>query len=339
MKLHRTGWLRVLSGALMLWLAAGTAQAGLEQEPEIRAFIAEMQAKHGFSEAELNALFSQAEMLPSVIEAMDRPAEARPWFQYRPIFLTEARIAAGVEFWRQYSDVLARAAQTYGVAEEVILAILGVETRYGVHTGRFRVLDSLVTLAFYYPKRAAFFRSELEQFLLLTREEKIDPLQTRGSYAGAMGMPQFISSSYRHYAVDFDGDGRRDLLNSPADAIGSVANYFSKHGWENGKPVVAVVRVTGDRYKNLLNQGMKPTIQTDELANYDIEPVDSLTAKATVALVEVQQQNALEYWLGYNNFYVITRYNRSPLYAMAVHQLSRELRARNEGRSVGAVSP
>lgn len=339
MKLRKTGWLKGLSAALMLSMAVGQAQAGLEQEPEVQAFITEMQAKHGFSVEELNALFAQAEMLPSVIEAMDRPAEAKPWFQYRQIFLTETRIAAGQAFWQQYSADVARAAKTYGVAEEVILAILGVETRYGAHTGRFRVLDSLVTLAFYYPKRAAFFRSELEHFLLLTREEKVDPLQTRGSYAGAMGMPQFISSSYRNYAVDFDGDGRRDLLNSPVDAIGSVANYFSKHGWENGRPVVAVVRVTGERYKNLLNLGLKPTIQTEQLAGYDIEPVDSLTAKASVALVEVQQQDTMEYWLGYNNFYVITRYNRSPLYAMAVYQLSRELRARNDGHSMAVVAP
>lgn len=329
MKKYASRLLGMALAGLSMMSAGTVAHAGLEQEPPVQVFIAEMQEKHKFSAEELNALFAQAEMLPAVIEAMDRPAEAKPWFQYRPIFMTEQRINVGLQFWNQYADVIARASKTYGVSEEIILAIIGVETRYGAHTGKYRVIDSLATLAFYYPKRAAFFRKELEQFLLLTREEKLDPLQIKGSYAGAMGMPQFISSSYRHYSVDFDGDGRRDLLNSPADAIGSVANYFSKHGWQDSKPVVAAVRVSGERYRDLLNQGLKPTIQTDDLAGYGVEAVDALTAKSQVALIEFQQEQAMEYWLGYNNFYVITRYNRSPLYAMAVYQLSRELRARN----------
>lgn len=324
----RNGVLGLCAGLSMI--TAGAAHAGLEQEPEIQAFIAEMQAKHDLKGMDLNALFAQAEMLPAVIEAMERPAEGKPWYVYRPIFLTEQRVQLGVQFWQQHADTFAKASKKYGVAEEIILAIIGVETRYGARTGNFRVLDSLATLAFYYPKRAPFFRSQLEDFILLVQEEGLDPLQMRGSYAGAVGMPQFIPSSYRHYAVDFDGDGKRDLMNSPADAIGSVANYFRQHGWVAGDPVVAAARVSGEYYPDLLALGLKPAIPAGVMAQYGIETVAALPGQGHAALLEFQQEQGMEYWLGYNNFYVITRYNRSPLYAMAVYQLSLELRGLKE---------
>ena len=213
--------------------------------------------------------------------------------------------------------------------EEIIVAILGVETRYGASAGKHRVIDALTTLAFDYPPRAAFFRSELAAYLLMTREEHMDPLGLKGSYAGAMGKPQFIASSYRHYAVDFDGDGVRDLLNSTADAIGSVANYFNRHNWQPGQPVVSPARVQGEAYRKILEKGPKPHSEAPALADYGIT-VENPAPGLPGALIELETQNGREYWFGYQNFYVITRYNRSPLYAMAVHQLSQAIREQRQ---------
>jgi membrane-bound lytic murein transglycosylase B len=286
-----------------------------------------MAARHQFNKAELNRVFSQARRRDDILELMSKPAEKElAWFEYRKIFLTQSRINGGVAFWRQNADILTKAEQKFGVDAQIIVAIIGVETRYGGNTGRHRVLDALSTLAFDYPPRSKFFRGELEQFLLLAREENIDLLTTQGSYAGAMGYGQFIPSSYRHYAVDFSGDGKRDLWDSPMDIIGSVANYFHKHGWQAGAPVTTRATITGDKFTALLEKGYKPNTLLPAMRTAGITPAMSLPDDTLASLFKLEQKDGPEYWLGLNNFYVITRYNRSPLYAMAAYQLSEEIR-------------
>jgi len=289
-------------------------------------------AKYGFERDSLIALMHQARFRKDIIEAMERPAEAKPWYQYRNIFLTPARIRGGVQFWSSNEGPLGRVAREYGVPPEIITAIIGVETRYGEVIGRYRVLDALTTLAFGYPKRAAFFRGELEQLLLLSREEKIDPVASNSSYAGAMGLPQFMPSSYRAYAVDNDGNGRRDLWNSTADVIASVANYFRSHGWQAGGPVVLKVRSASAPPQALIEAGMKPSLSLKTLVEHGIATDPPLSGDpagdaALASLIRLEGDGGDEYWVGLNNFYVITRYNHSNLYAMAVYQLSREILA------------
>jgi membrane-bound lytic murein transglycosylase B len=290
------------------------------------AFAVEMERKHGFDRQEVTALLNQTEFRDDIIKAITRPAEAKPWHQYRPIFLKPERIAGGVKFWQENEGLLYEVASDYGVPPEIIVAIIGVETRYGDYTGRYRILDSLTTLAFGYPKRSKFFRSELEQFLLLTREEQVDPTQAKGSYAGAMGKPQFISSSYRSYAVDYDKDGHRDLWHNNADVIASVANYFKRHGWREGEPITLQVQ-GGSHLETFVKAGMKPSIKVADLLASGVKPKDSVIADPTAltSLIELDAGGHNEYWLGLHNFYVITRYNHSNLYAMAVYQLSQEI--------------
>lgn len=320
---------------ISLFLAACTSMArvpDLSRQDDVRAFIADMAHRHGFEPAQLTAWFKAAQVRTSIIDAISRPAESKPWYQYRPIFLQAGRIEDGVEFWEQHAKDLERAERVYGVPPQIITAILGVETRYGSRQGSYRVMDALVTLAFNYPPRAAFFKSELEQYLLLTREEGVDPLAVTGSYAGAMGQGQFISSSYRHYAIDFDGDGKRDLWHNTADAIGSVANYFKEHGWERGGAVAVPVSVSGAQPQGMVDKGLKPSLTVRELKRRGIETVTALPEDERVALIELEQKTGPEYWAGLHNFYVITRYNHSPLYAMAVYQLSEEIRTRYRQR-------
>jgi len=297
------------------------------EQPQVQAFIAMMVDKHGFEQEQLVAVFNEAQRREDILELMRKPAEKRlEWYEYRKIFLTPGRIDGGVDFWRENADVLARAESTFGVAPQVIVAIIGVETRYGSNTGRHRVLDALSTLAFDYPPRSEFFSGELEQYLILAREEDIDVVTTTGSYAGAMGYGQFIPSSYRNYAVDFDADGKRDLWNSKADIIGSVANYFKQHGWILGSPVAVRAAVEGEDYLPVLELGYEPNTVLDALRHDGITPLEPMPDELVAALLSLQQQDGPEYWLVFNNFYTITRYNHSPLYAMAVYQLSEEIR-------------
>jgi len=283
--------------------------------------------KHDFDRNELVSVLDNAERREDILELMRKPAEKRlKWFEYRKIFLTQSRIEGGVTFWEQNKAILDQVVTEYGVDPQVIIAIIGVETRYGSNTGRHRVLDALATLSFDYPPRSKFFTGELEQYLLLAREEDIDLLGTTGSYAGAMGYGQFIPSSYRNYAVDFDGDGKRDLWNSKADIIGSVANYFHAHGWTPGTPVATRAQVEGNDYQTVLDLGYKPNTVLDAMRHDGITPVTPHADALLASLISFEQQNGPEYWLGFNNFYVITRYNHSPLYAMAVYQLSEEIR-------------
>ena len=311
---------------LAVSLFAGSCHAQTIEQTDIDRFIEEMESRHGFDRNRLHAIFRDINISSSVLEAISRPAEKLPWYRYRPIFIRQDRINQGVDFWRRYEKELYRAGVEFGVPPEIIVAIIGVETQYGRTTGKYRVIDSLATLGFHYPPRGEFFLSELEQFLLLTREQGLDPLSIRGSYAGAMGIPQFISSSYRHYAIDFDSDGHIDIWNNPADAIGSVGNYFRQHGWLNGKPVAIRARVAGDRYRELLTDVLEPNIEIAQLRQHDIQSDKELPGDALVKLIELESDNGDEHWLAMHNFYVITRYNHSPLYAMAVFQLAQEIR-------------
>jgi membrane-bound lytic murein transglycosylase B len=241
------------------------------------------------------------------------------------MFITDARIARGVDFWRQHEAVLARAEQEYGVPAQVIVAIIGVETFFGRNTGNYRVIDALSTLGFDYPPRAEFFRKELREFLLLARAEQLDPLTLKGSYAGAMGLPQFMPSSFRNYAVDFDGDGHINIWNNPDDAIGSVASYFKRHGWVAGEGVVSRARVQGERVDEGLTTGIEPVKTVGELRALGWSSHDALRDDLPVTAFRLEGENGPEYWMGLKNFYAITRYNRSVMYAMAVHQLSEQL--------------
>lgn len=323
--------------AAALFTYAAQASSDVQQRPEVKHFINNMVKQHQFSEKELNQLFSQVTLLPKVIKAMNRQAESLPWYRYRKIFLKEKRIQQGVKYWREHADTLLRAEQKYGVPSEIIVAIIGVESRFGRHKGDNRIIDSLTTLAIDYPRRAKFFSTELEEFLLLAREEGFDPLQLKGSFAGAMGKPQFISSSYRQYAVDFNNDGVRDLINSHEDAIGSVANYFKRHGWQTGEAIAVPAKVSGSDYKKWVKKGYKPKIALRDARNLGVSWNGSFPADEKGALIELEQKKGSEYWLALENFYVITRYNHSQLYAMAVFQLAEEIRKRHANLTTAAA--
>jgi len=314
--------MRILASLLFAICITASAHADMLDRPGVSEFIDEMVQQQGFDRAALEQLFRNTEMRDDIIAAITRPAEGKPWFEYRPLFLTQARIREGVDFWNKNAAALAAAEKKYGVSAAIIVAIIGVETRYGQHRGRYRVMDALATLAFGYPQRAPFFRSQLSEYLLMTREERVDPLSLTGSYAGAMGLPQFMPSSFRSFAVDFDHDGRRDLWESRADIIGSVANYFAQHQWKFGEPVAFRAINNSGNYDDLVAQGLKPAITARELTNLGINIDPTLPASQPAALVRMDTENGPEYWVALNNFYVITRYNRSPLYAMAVWQLS-----------------
>lgn len=298
-----------------------------------QAFVDRMVSEHGFSAAEVTTLLDQAVLRQDILDAISRPAEAKPWSQYRPIFLTDARARGGVDYWARNADTLARAEQVYGVPPEIIVAIIGVETFYGRHTGKYRVLDALSTLGFHYPKRGKFFTGQLGEFLLLAREEGLDPSQPLGSYAGALGRPQFIPSSYRHYAVDFDGDGKRDIWDNDADVIGSVANYFARHDWQPGQPVVYQAQLGKILPDNLIQTDSKPTQTLGELRAAGVLAANGVADDTPASLFALDEEDGLSHWVGLKNFYVITRYNHSNLYAMAVYQLSQRIRALHEANN------
>ncbi len=296
-------------------------------------FIQEMVREHQFKPQELQPIFNALTVREDILQSISKPAEKTlQWHQYRPIFLTPERISEGVAFWQQHAPLLQQAERQFGVPAEIIVAIIGVETRFGKRLGQYRIAESLATLAFAYPPRAAFFRSQLKEFLLMGREEGFNPLELYGSYAGAMGQPQFIPGSYRSFAIDFDGDGRRDLWNSPADVIGSVANYLARHQWRRGETIAvpATVNAAADSVAALVKQGYKPHLPLNELASHGLQPTSPLTAlprPTHAALLALQQSSGAEYWLVFNNFYAITRYNHSELYAMAVYQLAEAIRS------------
>ncbi len=344
--------------ALFLLIAAPCVRA--VELPGIPRFIDEMVAKHQFKRDDLVQVFQRAQYRQAVIDAISTPATIKPWPEYRAAFINDKRINGGLQFWQRYADALQRAEKQYGVPQEIIVALIGVETMYGNNSGKYSVLDALTTLAFDYPRRADFFRSELEQYLLLVRDQDFELFKVQGSYAGAIGIPQFMPSSYRKYAVDFSGDGKIDLLRDPVDAIGSVANYLKQYGWSSGAPKA------GNPLSSITKSGNSQSPEGDvKLTQLDVEltqpvavrasigdgaragnlaesrtvaeweavgvqPDKQVAADKTARLVDFTVAEGKEFWLAFNNFDVITRYNNSDFYAMSVHQLAEALRdARN----------
>ena len=325
----------LLLAAMLCGAVSAYAAAPYAQRQEVRHFIAEMADKHGFVKDELRTLFARVRFQPAIVKAITPPrqARARSWQAYRALFLTPQRIEAGIEFGERHREALARAALQYGVPEEIIVAIIGVETVYGRNMGNYRIVDALTTLAFDYPPRAEFFRGELEHFLLYARDAGIDVLALKGSYAGAIGIPQFMPGSYRRYAVDHDGDGRQDLSGSFADAIGSVANFLMAHGWQSGQPVALAARVEGQDYRKLVDAGIKPTYRYGDLAAFGVTAEVEADASTPCALIELETPGAASvYLVGLDNFYVLTRYNRSSHYAGAVLELARAVKSGNRSR-------
>jgi membrane-bound lytic murein transglycosylase B len=320
---------------VFLGLPSFEASGAAKPAAAIDAFIGQMVAKHSFDRGELTRLFDAVEMQDKILDSIARPAEAMPWYKYRAIFMTDARIDAGVEFWRANDKILAAVERRYGVPAKIIVGIIGVETFYGKRTGQYRVIDALSTLGFGYPKRSEFFLRELESFLLLCREEHLDPLKPLGSYAGAMGLPQFMPSSFRAFAADYQGDKRRDIWNNPADAAASIANYFSKHHWHRGAAVAFPANAIGSQYRRALSQDLKPDSTIRRLKALKVHVAAKLPSATPVKLLSFETENSEELWAGLNNFYVITRYNHSPLYAMAVKQLGDAI----SSRKIAAMHP
>lgn len=310
---------------LMAVLPARAAAPALELREDVREFVREMAQRHGFRAAALEQTLREARVIESIIRAMDAPSTALPWHAFRARHVTGARLRGGLQFWAEHAEWLDKASARHGVPSEIIVATIGVETQFGRRTGNVRVLDALNTLAFHYPRRAAFFRGELEQFLLLARENGLVLNQVRGSFAGAIGIPQFLPSSYRKYAVDFDGDGVRDLRQM-ADAIGSVANYYRSFGWREGEAVMIPVDVAESALDPLLAGGIQPHMTVAGFRSRGVVPLEPVAEDALAALFSAETDAGIRYWLGLTNFHVITRYNRSINYALLIHELSTALR-------------
>ena len=318
----------LLSSALLCasLLSSNQATAEIANTDSLNRFINQMVKQHRFNEAELKNLFKSVNIQQPILDAMAKPAEGKPWYKYRDIFMTDARIDGGVQFWRDNEAALQAVEKQYGVPAEIIIAIIGVETKYGAFTGKYRVIDALSTLGFAYPSRSEFFLKELESFLLLSREEHIDPLQPLGSYAGAMGLSQFMPSSYRAYAKDFDQDHKRDIWHNNSDAIASVANYFVANHWQRGGAITYQVSANGDAYKQALSKGVKPDTSIGQLRKLGVNMPTQLSDNEQAKLLSYPMIDHEQLWIGLHNFYVITRYNHSPLYAMAAYQLSQAIR-------------
>ncbi len=331
---------RSMTAVAAAWLLAAVSMAqqpaqaiDIERNAAAKALVEELSEQPALDAEWIRVLIADAVYQESIVEAITRPAEKKfSWYRYRKIFVTEANVIAGVQFWNENAQALAKAERDYGVAAQVIVAIIGVETRFGRYTGRHRVIDSLVTLTLGYPRRSDFFKRELAEFLTLVNEEDLNPLEVRGSYAGAMGIPQFISSSYRHYAVDFNGNGRRDLIGEVDDAIGSVANYLAAHGWQpNGRTHATLSAADETVLEDLLTEGL-----SNDRSYADLKQAGAALARAGGPADDLQlgvlkfetRPGIFSYRAGYPNFYVITKYNRSTLYAMAVAEFAELIAAK-----------
>lgn len=302
-----------------------------QQHPGAEDFAARAASEYDLDQEEVTLLLQNARFKQSIVDAMTRPAEAKPWYDYRPIFITKKRIRGGIEFWRENEALINQASEKFGVDRQIIVAIIGVETNYGGNTGGYRVLDALATLSFYYPDtgndRSGFFSRELMNFIVLGGEEDLPLEEVTGSYAGAMGLGQFMPSSYREYAVDLDNDGRRDLWSSLPDVIGSVANYLHRHGWEMEQPITypAVVAAGADM-EWAAKRDFKPKLTVAEVAEKGFTSSQTVGGDTPAAVARLEEKDGNHYFITFKNFYVITRYNRSPLYAMAVYELSEAIR-------------
>jgi membrane-bound lytic murein transglycosylase B len=314
---------KIATVALSLLLASQALAVTLQPEQQVR--LAALSQETHVPLSELSQAVAKADYRQEVLDAYKRTAESKPWYEYKALFLTDKRINQGVDFWKAHAADLARAERIYHVPASVIVAIIGVETFYGNNMGKHPILDSLFTLAFYHPTRTPFFSKEFANYVKLGNQQGWDLKNRFGSYAGAMGMGQFMPSSYLAYAVDFDGDGHIDLFSNPTDAIGSVANYFHQHGWRMGEPVVDAAQITKPSALSLVKAKVDLKQQWGELKKAGINTAVPLHASTPVSLIQLEQPTYSEYWVARQNFYVITRYNTSPLYAMVVHNLSQQL--------------
>jgi len=320
---------RILTLALVSILSTSCLA---QQHPGAEEFAAKAAAEYNLDQQEVLLMLENARFKQSIVDAISRPAESKPWYKYRPIFITDKRIKGGVEFWRDNEELIAQASRKYGVDPQIIVAIIGVETFYGNITGSYRVLDALATLSFYYPDtgndRSEFFSKELMNFFVLSNQEGLPVEDVTGSYAGAMGLGQFMPSSYIEYAVDFDEDGRRDLWSSLPDVIGSVANYLHRHGWELDQPVTYPALVSADADMDLVaKRDFKPKKTIAELAQAGFSASEQVNSETPATVARLEEEDGDHYFVTFRNFYVITRYNRSPLYAMAVYELSEAIRS------------
>lgn len=326
--------LRIFLLLTILFMSANSVaeDGNYSDREEVKLFVKQLAENDGFNATTLLDVFQQARYKQSIIDAISRPAEkVLNWSEYQDIFLTDKRASEGNKFMHENAQALSDAYKQFGVPPVIVTAIIGVETMYGRHRGNYRVIDALTTLAFDYPPRSKFFRRELREFLLLAREENRAITELQGSYAGAMGYGQFIPSSYRHYSVDFNGDGTRDIWNNKVDAIGSVANYLAAHGWRPGEPIVAIARLettAGDLDANF-NVSLKPNSTMGAMQKMGVVTAVDFGESTKVSPMKLVGKQGDEYWLGFHNFYVITRYNHSKLYAMSIFQLSETLRAQD----------
>ena len=334
MKVHRL--LLIAAFAAAAGASQGATPPGFDlKRPDIVAFMNEVVSRDGLSRKQVRTLLKAAQPQPKIIEAMNRPIEkVSPWWEYRERFLTPERIDDGVQFWNEHKESLERIAAQYQVTPEYIVGILGVETLYGRNLGRYRVLDALATLAFDYPARRAFFRSELEQFLILTKENRLDPLTLVGSYAGAMGAPQFMPSSYRRYAVDANGDSQRDLWADWDDVIASVANYLREHGWTPDGPVLAETTLEPDPSFQIEPRNLELNETVASLGAHGVKVNLDVPPDTPAVLLSAEQRDGPSYRVGFHNFYVITRYNASARYVMAVHDLAQAIALRVHGTNL-----
>lgn len=314
---------RIVLGMLLVCMPlAVMAKQSFVKRREVQQFVNKMVKEHHFNRKELLVLFDQVKFPEQVIKKSNKPAEAMTWERYRKIFITDRKIKGGVAFWNQYHLDLERAHKKYGVPIEIIVATIGVESAYGENTGKFRVIDTLANLAFNYPRREKFFKSELEEFLLLTRELKLDPLSLMGSYAGAIGQPQFMPSSYRRYAVDFSGNHHVDLVKNEVDVIGSVGNFYKHHGWHRGDPIASPANIVGNQFYKAMSDSRHPKLTLSDLHNYGVAPRKVYHNNYKANLISLTNNNIEYFWVTFDNFYVIKRYNPSTFYAMAVFQLA-----------------
>lgn len=319
--------IRTLGIATLLAASAAQADEALVARDDVKVYLDEISAQYGFNRAELDTLFLQVTPKPNILNYFDRPSTSKPWYEFRPNFVTQGRAISGAKFWRANAPLIEKISKAYQVEPEVILAILNVETGYGKNQGSFRVIDVLSTVAFDYPRRAEYFRRELTEFLLLARAEGWDPLVFKGSYAGAMGWPQFMPSSFRNFAQDWDKDGHHDIWKNPGDALASTANYLKEHGWQQGKPAYAPVNFNGDA-EPLLAEKFNLKYTVAELMEKGVQPLtEQDTREKAVYFALETEPGVTSHYLGYNNFYVITRYNKSTLYATAVLQLADDIKA------------
>ena len=311
---------------MLMGVGVVNADTALTHRKDVQVFMDELVKQHHFDKKQLTAILAQAQFQPKIIESMERPYEKKTWDVYKSLFLTPQRVQAGLVFWQNNRKALELAQQKFGVPANIIVAIIGVETLYGRNQGSYRVLDALTTLAFDYPKRSEFFTKELKEYLLLCREHGVPATQYMGSYAGAMGKPQFMPSSYRFYAVNFSGRGKVDLMNEDKDVISSVANYFHQHGWALNQAVAQPAVVRGARYRHLAMNSKTPNYSYNQLISNGVRPANYVSNHPGKAgVIELMTQQGEEYWFAYPNFYVITRYNSSPQYALVVYLLAQQL--------------